>query len=233
MTALITASTRLDDPRHFPGTRRGHAHGGARCHTVKSDARDERTKRVFDVVLATIALALASPLMVLVAVAIQIESPGPALFRQRRCGRHGRTFEICKFRSMHVQATEEFRQASRSDRRVTRVGRVIRRFSLDELPQLFNVLGGSMSLVGPRPHAPQMDTRFRHDVPMLGARYAVMPGITGWAQINGSRGETPHAEDMRRRVALDRYYIAHRSLTFDARILLYTVLYGWTDENVY
>ena len=192
---------------------------------------DGRLKRALDVLGATLGLLLTAPLLLLIAVAIRLESRGPVLFPQRRRGRAGRPFVIYKFRSMHEQPPGRFRQATRNDPRVTRVGRMLRRLSLDELPQLLNVLEGSMSLVGPRPHPPELDDRFRPTLPSIDERYTVTPGITGWAQTNGSRGGTPHRADMQRRLELDRYYIEHRSILLDLRILLRTALCVWGDEH--
>jgi len=195
----------------------------------------EVLKRAEDIVLASVAVVLFAPLMAGVALAIRLDSPGPALFRQARHGRDGRIIRVCKFRTMRVDTGTgvAFRQTERDDPRVTRLGALLRRTSLDELPQLFNVLEGSMSMVGPRPHPVELDARFERLVPDLGARYAVKPGITGWAQINGYRGATHRLEDMLGRVEHDRLYIRHWSLAFDLEILVRTLLGGWTHDNAY
>jgi len=172
-------------------------------------------------------LCLAAPLMLLVALAIRLDSPGPVLFVQPRLGFNNRVIRVRKFRTMHGMATDErgCRQAVRGDPRVTRVGRWLRRTSLDELPQLLNVAGGSMSLVGPRPHA--LGTAagglpFEAAATDYGSRHRVKPGITGWAQVRGWRGETDTVDKLRRRVEHDLHYIAHWSLWFDLRILALT-----------
>jgi exopolysaccharide biosynthesis polyprenyl glycosylphosphotransferase len=159
-----------------------------------------------------------------VALAVRLDSPGPILFRQSRNGFNGRPFRIYKFRSMTVlEDGPVVTQATRQDSRVTRVGRFLRRSSLDELPQLFNVLKGDMSLVGPRPHAIAHDDQYTQLVAKYAFRHHVKPGITGWAQVHGLRGETPSVELMRRRVDLDLQYIANYSLILDLRILVRTV----------
>jgi putative colanic acid biosynthesis UDP-glucose lipid carrier transferase len=169
-----------------------------------------------------------------VAVAIRLDSPGPVLFRQKRYGLDGREILVLKFRSMSV--TEDgksvFVAASRGDARITRVGAFIRKTSIDELPQLFNVLEGSMSIVGPRPHAVAMNEYFRRTIPGYMVRHKIKPGITGWAQVNGCRGGDD-IEAMRRRIELDLAYIRHWSLWLDLRILFRTVSVVWSDRNAY
>jgi len=134
---------------------------------------------------------------------------------------------------MYQSGGTEFQQAKKDDPRITRVGAFLRRTSLDELPQLFNVIQGSMSLVGPRPHPLKLDEDFRYVIPALTSRYSVKPGITGWAQINGYRGETSKVSDMVSRVEHDRHYIKHWSLWLDVKILVLTVFKGWTHKNAY
>lgn len=192
-------------------------------------------KSIEDKVLAAIAVILLSPIMILVALAVAIESPGPILFRQKRFGFNNQEFSVLKFRSMtHANDPEAgTRQASRNDARVTRVGRFIRRTSLDELPQLFNVLNGTMSLVGPRPHTVQHNKQYAQEIDGYFARHKVKPGITGWAQVNGLRGETNTLEKMEYRVRYDIYYIENWSLFFDLEILILTVLLGITGRNAY
>lgn len=185
-------------------------------------------KRAEDLLLASLALLLAAPLMLLVAVAIKLDSPGPVLFRQRRYGYNNRLIPVYKFRSMYTDQTDADaqRQTTRGDARVTRVGRFIRRTSLDELPQLLNVLDGSMSMVGPRPHATATKAAgipFEEAVQSYAARHRVKPGITGWAQINGYRGETDTLHKIRRRVEYDLEYIAKWSVWFDLYILARTL----------
>jgi putative colanic acid biosynthesis UDP-glucose lipid carrier transferase len=184
-------------------------------------------KRAFDLILGGIAVTLLSPIMLAVAIAVKLDSPGPILFRQARYGERGRKISVYKFRSMYVNNDKggPLRQASQHDPRVTRVGRFLRRSSLDELPQLFNVLGGSMSLVGPRPHAVAHNEEYRHQISGYMLRHSIKPGITGWAQINGLRGETDTLDKMQRRIEYDRYYIKNWSLRLDLKILFKTV---WT-----
>lgn len=186
-------------------------------------------KSVFDRIGAALLLLALLPVLVLIGIAVRLDSPGPALFRQWRTGLHGRPFLCLKFRSMYAHEADAdcARQAVRGDRRVTRFGAWLRRTSLDELPQLLNVLRGDMSLVGPRPHAPNTRAAgflFHEIVPEYEARHKVKPGITGWAQIHGWRGETPTVESVRERVRHDLYYVRNWSLLLDVRILLRTAL---------
>ncbi len=188
-------------------------------------ARAGQASRTLDVVLSFLALLALAPLLVLVALLIRLDSPGPVLFRQTRTGLHGRVFRIYKFRTMHVQEDgPEVRQACRADPRVTGVGRILRRTHLDELPQLLNVLRGEMALVGPRPHALAHDEHYGREIPDYHLRFQVKPGMTGWAQVNGARGETPTLADMQRRIDLDLWYVQHRSFTLDLQILVRTLV---------
>lgn len=180
-------------------------------------------KRLCDIVVALALVAALLPLMLLVVALIKLDSRGPVLFRQQRCGRNQRPFVILKFRTMEADPSSEGRQATRDDRRVTRVGRFLRMSSLDELPQIFNVLRGDMSLVGPRPHALWHDELFCELIGNYRDRYLVKPGITGLAQITGCRGETATKSAMQRRVEKDLEYIEKRSLALDLKILLLTV----------
>jgi Undecaprenyl-phosphate glucose phosphotransferase len=191
-------------------------------------------KRVSDVVLAGVALLLMAPVMIAIAFAVRRTSPGPILFRQRRYGLEGEEFEVYKFRTMTVcEDGEQIRQARPDDPRVTSVGRFLRRTSLDELPQLFNVLKGTMSLVGPRPHAVAHNEHYRRLVSGYMLRHKVRPGITGWAQVNGLRGETANLERMHQRVQFDLDYLRHWSLGLDLKILLRTALIVVRDYNAY
>ncbi len=166
-----------------------------------------------------------APLLFLIALLIRFDSNGPALFRQTRTGLNGRQFRIYKFRTMRVQEDgSAVRQATKGDSRVTRVGRFLRKTSLDELPQLINVLRGEMALVGPRPHALAHDLEYGAKIPAYAGRFAVKPGITGWAQVNGSRGETPTLAHMQHRANLDLWYIENRSLGLDLQIIALTAL---------
>ena len=173
--------------------------------------------------------------MIAIAVAIRHDSPGPILYRQRRTGKDGSPFTILKFRTMRDANDPQDRviQARRNDRRVTRMGRILRRTSLDELPQILNVLRGEMSLVGPRPHAVSHDAYFAARIPGYVARYRVLPGVTGLAQISGLRGETETLEKMARRVAKDNDYIDNWSLWLDLRLIALTPLKGMVNPTAY
>jgi Undecaprenyl-phosphate glucose phosphotransferase len=195
-------------------------------------------KRAEDLALGSLALLMALPVFVAICVAIKLDSPGPVFFRQWRAGFHDRRFRVWKFRTMHhrMRDADALKQTSRGDPRVTRVGRVLRRTSLDELPQLFNVIWGEMSIVGPRPHALGMKAVNRplEDViAAYAARHRVKPGMTGWAQVNGCRGEVDSEEKLRRRVWLDCEYIASWSLAFDLWIMLRTVAVLLLKDDAY
>ena len=191
-------------------------------------------KRLSDVVLGVVALTVALPAILFVAIWIKADSPGPVLFKQKRYGLDGREILVYKFRSMSV--TEDgknlFKAATRADSRITRVGAFIRKTSLDELPQLFNVLEGSMSMVGPRPHPVAMNEHYRRAIPSYMVRHKVKPGITGWAQVNGYRGGDD-MESMRKRIEFDLAYLRHWSVWLDVRILFRTVKVVWKDTNAY
>lgn len=192
------------------------------------DQRRAFAKRIQDLVIGSIALVLFSPIIALVAIAVRIDSPGPIFFRQRRHGFHNEEIVVWKFRSMRVEATDARaeRQVTRNDDRVTRIGRILRKTSLDELPQLFNVLRGEMSLVGPRPHAIGMksgDVESALLVAEYAHRHRIKPGMTGWAAIKGSRGALPEAADVSRRVELDVEYIDHQSFWRDLWIIALTI----------
>lgn len=217
-----------------------HVAGAADIESVLHRRRPAAamTKRAVDVVASAVLLLLAAPVLLFVAAAIRIDSPGPVLFRQHRRGLHGRTIQVLKLRTMHVHGTdpEARTQTRRGDPRVTRVGAFLRRHSLDELPQLINVLKGDMSLVGPRPHAlgttvdgAQLDLLVRD----YHARYRVRPGLTGWAQVNGCRGELDRVEKLVARVQHDLYYIENWSLALDVRIMLRTVACVVRDHRAY
>ncbi len=181
-------------------------------------------KRLFDILVSVAALALLSPLLALVAALIRLDSNGPALFTQRRYGFNQEAFRIFKFRSMTtMEDGRDIAQAKVQDPRITRIGRFIRRYNVDELPQLINVLRGEMSLVGPRPHALVHDQLFERKIALYARRHNVKPGITGWAQVNGLRGEIDGPEKIRQRVEHDLYYIDNWSLLFDVWIIFLTV----------
>lgn len=184
----------------------------------------DAAKRAFDIAFAGSALILLMPFLLFVALLVRLDSKGPVLFSQTRTGLHGRKFQILKFRSMSVTENGQvIRQATRNDTRVTRIGRILRATSIDELPQLINVIAGDMSIVGPRPHALAHDRLYGAQITDYVIRQHVRPGLTGWAQVNGSRGPTPRLEDMQRRVELDLWYVRHWSLLLDLRIILRTV----------
>ncbi|MDZ7790909.1 MAG: undecaprenyl-phosphate glucose phosphotransferase [Xanthomonadales bacterium] len=197
------------------------------------DGPDAVVKAILDRVLALVLLLVLSPLMFLIALVIRIESPGPVLFSQPRHGGGGRIIKVLKFRSMVHECNPDSRQARRDDPRVTRVGALLRRSSLDELPQLFNVLRGDMSLVGPRPHPLALNQAFSDRLAAFMQRHRVKPGITGLAQIKGYRGETDTLEKMKKRLEYDLYYIENWSLWLDMKILVRTAFWGWTDRNAY
>ena len=209
-----------EPPEHFAGLPlvpvHGHPLSGWRI----------AVKAIEDYTLAALALAVLAPLMILIAIAVKIDSPGPIIFRQRRLGFNNQVFEIFKFRSMihtEKQVTKTL-QAKENDPRFTRLGSFLRRSSLDELPQLLNVLNGTMSLVGPRPHAIDHNEDYSRLIRGYFARHRVKPGITGWAQVNGLRGETDTTAKMQARVTHDVFYTDNWSLAFDIRILLQTVV---------
>ncbi|GAB7522202.1 undecaprenyl-phosphate glucose phosphotransferase [Paraburkholderia sp. 2C] len=192
-------------------------------------------KRVFDRLFALAALTALSPVMVVIAVLVKLSSPGPVFFRQKRKGIDGNEFEIYKFRSMkmHKEQAGQVTQATRRDPRITPVGAFLRRTSLDELPQFINVLKGEMSVVGPRPHALEHDDIYKDLVRGYMHRYRIKPGITGWAQINGYRGETDRIEKMMGRVKLDLYYMQHWTFWLDMKIVVLTFWKGFVGSNAY
>jgi len=191
-------------------------------------------KRTFDIVFSLVALLFLMPLMFIIAISIKLTSVGPALFVQERYGLDGKKIGVYKFRSMKVmENSATVVQASRNDSRVTGVGRFLRRTSLDELPQFINVLLGQMSVVGPRPHAVAHNEFYRSQVSFYMLRHTVKPGITGWAQINGWRGETDTLEKMEKRIEYDLYYIRNWSLWFDIKIIVKTVFKGFSGQHVY
>jgi Undecaprenyl-phosphate glucose phosphotransferase len=199
-------------------------------------AWDFLAKLMLDKVLSLLLLVLLAPLMLVVALAIACEDAGPVIFRQRRSGWCGRSFTMFKFRTMRSGPDNQFRQARRRDPRCTRVGAFLRRTSLDELPQLLNVLAGDMSLVGPRPHVDSLQTADmigQRVVAEYAQRYRVKPGMTGWAQVNGFRGGIASVEELRRRVEYDLFYIENWSLLFDLRILLLTPFAVFSGENAF
>lgn len=191
-------------------------------------------KRGFDIAAASLGLVLLAPLFAVTAVLIKLDSPGPVFFLQRRSGFNQKTFRIFKFRTMTtLDDGAVVRQATKDDKRITRVGRILRRYSIDELPQLLNVLWGDMSIVGPRPHAIAHNRAFEQRIALYARRHNVKPGITGWAQVNGLRGETDTDDKMRLRVEYDLHYIDNWSLLFDVQICLMTVFNPSIVLNAY
>jgi undecaprenyl-phosphate glucose phosphotransferase len=192
-------------------------------------------KAIEDRVLGLIFIILIIPFAFLIALGVKATSPGPILYKQKRHGWDRKIINVYKFRTMdiHKENVDEITQATKNDSRVTVFGAFLRRTSLDELPQLYNVLQGRMSLVGPRPHAVQHNELFKEKVDRYMLRHMVKPGITGWAQINGLRGETDTLEKMQKRVEYDLYYIENWSLGFDLKIIFMTILKGFVNKNAY
>ncbi|HDR9088938.1 TPA: undecaprenyl-phosphate glucose phosphotransferase [Burkholderia vietnamiensis] len=192
-------------------------------------------KELFDRLFAAVALIGLLPVMVMIAIAVKLSSRGPVFFKQYRKGADGREFQILKFRTMrvHVEQAGVVTQATKTDSRITRVGRFLRKTSLDELPQFLNVLRGDMSVVGPRPHAIEHDRLYQKVVDGYIHRYRIKPGITGWAQVNGYRGETDRLEKMQKRVEYDLYYLRNWSFWLDMRIVAATIVNGFVNRNAY
>ena len=188
-------------------------------------------KRLFDIISSLAALIILSPFLLIVAVVIKCTSKGPIIFKQERVGLHNKSFNMYKFRTMYVQDSEEEAKAwtTKNDPRVTKVGKFFRRTSIDELPQLVNILKGDMSVVGPRPERPQFVEKFKEEIPRYMIKHQVRPGLTGWAQINGFRGDT----SIRKRIDYDIYYIENWSFGFDIKIIFLTVFRGFINENAY
>jgi len=207
---------------------------GKQSRTAASRAASSRAKRVFDVFASLLLIAFIFPALLIIAVLVKLDSKGPVIFRQKRTGLNGEYFHIFKFRSMRVMEDgEEVRQASQGDSRVTRVGGVLRRTSLDELPQIFNILMGDMSFVGPRPHALQHDKTFSTQIPDYYRRFDTRPGLTGLAQVRGLRGEIHTFEDLSRRIESDIEYIDNWSFYRDVQIFFGTVKVIFGDRNAY
>jgi exopolysaccharide biosynthesis polyprenyl glycosylphosphotransferase len=177
-------------------------------------------KRLTDIGGATIGLLLCAPLIAIFGALVYLESPGPILYRQRRLGRNGKTFEMLKIRSMRLDAEKDGKVgwSTKDDPRRLRIGGFMRKWNIDEVPQFWNVLKGQMSLVGPRPERPELIRNFKHEIPHYNARHTVKPGITGWAQVNGLRGDT----DLAQRISHDLYYVEHWNLLFDLQTMFLT-----------
>ena len=188
-------------------------------------------KRLMDIGGSIFAIILFSPVMLLASILVELTSPGPLIYKQERVGLHNRTFLMYKFRSMEVQPKEEEKKAwtVKNDPRVTGIGKFMRRTSIDELPQLFNILKGDMSLVGPRPERPFFVEKFREEIPRYMVKHQVRPGLTGWAQVNGYRGDT----SIRKRIDYDLYYIENWTLGLDVKILIMTIFKGFINKNAY
>ena len=188
-------------------------------------------KRAMDIVGSIVGIIVTSPLMLLMCLIIKLTSPGPLIYKQERVGLHNQTFWMYKFRSMEVQPESEEKKAwtVKNDPRVTPIGKFMRHTSIDELPQLFNILKGNMSLVGPRPERPFFVEKFREEIPRYMVKHQVRPGLTGWAQVNGYRGDT----SIRKRIDCDLYYIENWSIGFDIKILFLTIFKGFINKNAY
>ena len=200
-------------------------------HVPLTDNFNRMIKRLMDIVGSLICIVLFSPAMLFTAAGVKLTSKGPLIFRQTRVGLHNKPFKMYKFRSMMVQSESKEKKGwtTKNDPRVTPFGRFIRKTSLDELPQLFNVLKGDMSLIGPRPERPQYVEKFREEIPRYMVKHQVRPGMTGWAQVNGYRGDT----SIRKRIEYDLYYIENWTLGLDFKILVLTVFKGFINKNAY
>ena len=188
-------------------------------------------KRCVDIIGSAVGLVLISPIMLAVAAAVKLSSPGPVIFKQERIGLHNKPFQMYKFRTMEIQkeAAEKKAWTVRDDPRVTKVGRLLRKTSIDELPQLYNILRGDMSLVGPRPERPLFVEKFKEEIPRYMIKHQVRPGLTGWAQINGYRGDT----SIRKRIDYDIFYIENWTMGLDIKILFLTIFKGFINKNAY
>lgn len=188
-------------------------------------------KRLVDIVGSLCGIIVSSPIMLVAAVLIKCSSPGPVIFKQERVGLHNKPFQMYKFRTMRQQTPSEEEKAwtVKDDPRVTKVGKFLRKTSLDELPQLFNILIGNMSLVGPRPERPLFVERFKEEIPRYMVKHQVRPGLTGWAQVNGYRGDT----SIRKRIEYDIYYIENWTMSLDIKIMFLTIFKGFINKNAY
>ena len=200
-------------------------------HVPLTNGLNKFMKRTVDIFGAIVAIILFSPVMLVTAILVKVTSPGPVIFCQERVGLHNRPFKMYKFRSMEVQAPsdEKSKWTTPHDPRVTPVGRFIRKTSIDEMPQFFNVLKGDMSLVGPRPERPFFVEKFKEEIPRYMVKHQVRPGLTGWAQVNGYRGDT----SITKRIECDLYYIENWTLGLDFKILFLTIFKGFINKNAY
>lgn len=196
-----------------------------------TDTVNMALKRLVDIFGALVAIILFSPIMLLAAIGVKATSKGPLIFKQERVGLHNKPFKMYKFRSMEVQPVDDEKKGwtKKNDPRVTKIGKVLRKTSIDELPQFFNVLKGDMSLIGPRPERPLFVEKFKEEIPRYMIKHQVRPGITGWAQVNGYRGDT----SIRKRIEYDLYYIENWSMAFDFKILFLTFFKGFINKNAY
>lgn len=190
-------------------------------------------KRLEDIILSLIIVTLIFPIIIAVAIIIKLTSKGPILYKQERHGWNGKTIKVYKFRSMYYSEKNEFKQATKNDSRITPIGRFIRSTSIDEFPQFLNVLQGRMSIVGPRPHAVSMNEDYKDKIDNYMQRHKVKPGITGWAQVNGLRGETDTIEKMEKRIEYDLFYIQNWSILLDLKIIFFTIFKGFIGKNAY
>ncbi len=188
-------------------------------------------KRCVDIIGSVLGLIIVSPIMILTAAAVKLSSPGPIIFKQERIGLHNKPFWMYKFRTMEIQKESSEKKAwtVRNDPRVTKIGKFLRRTSLDEFPQLYNILRGDMSLVGPRPERPLFVEKFREEIPRYMIKHQVRPGLTGWAQINGYRGDT----SIRKRIDYDIFYIENWTMGLDFKIMFLTIFKGFINKNAY
>ncbi len=200
-------------------------------HVPLSNTFNQMVKRTMDIIGSLVCIVLFSPVMLFAILMMKLTMPGPLIFKQERVGRHNKPFQMYKFRSMEVQkeSEEAKRWTVKNDPRVTGFGKFMRRTSIDELPQLFNVIKGEMSLVGPRPERPQFVEKFREEIPRYMVKHQVCPGMTGWAQVNGYRGDT----SIKRRIEFDLYYIENWTVGFDIKILFLTAFKGFVNKNAY
>lgn len=200
-------------------------------HVPLTNTFNATVKRLMDIVGSVAAIVIASPVMLLACLFIKLTSPGPLIFKQERVGLHNKNFWMYKFRSMEIQPEKDEKKAwtTKNDPRVTGIGKFMRRTSIDELPQLFNILKGDMSLVGPRPERPFFVEKFREEIPRYMVKHQVRPGLTGWAQVSGYRGDT----SIRKRIEYDLYYIENWTIGFDIKILFLTIFKGFVNKNAY
>ena len=223
------------DAEHIRGLKQGAAINLKGTPRLATKIVGSARKRAFDVTVSILLLLLFFPFLLAAIIGIKLESNGPVLFTQRRTGLGGKVFTIFKFRTMHVlEDAHDITQASQNDPRITRLGTLLRRTSIDELPQLINVLRGDMSIVGPRPHAIAHDINYGHKLPHYALRFRVRPGLTGLAQVSSLRGETRDIDDMAHRISVDNFYIDHWRFYLDVIILFRTAtLFLLTDQNAY